>query len=76
MKTVNVSIDRDPFTLSGGVIFGDTSGDASIIGGVEWFPPYVNDLNASIGEVNVTDYIASKFHDEFCELLVEAARDA
>jgi len=75
METINASIGRGSFQISGDVVFGDTAGDPDVPNGSEYLDPYVNNLCVMVEDQDVTGCISEIRTKGFCSELVEAARE-
>ena len=62
--------------LIGEVVTGDMTGDVSIPDGINYLPPYVDELTVKIGDTDITLYLDDDWYRNFCDVLMEAAREA
>ena len=72
MTMTKVSVDYCELTCSGKVIIGDWEGDPSVPNGTRELPPYVDDVTAVAGEVDVYELLSQGVQDEICDKLIAA----
>lgn len=77
-KTIRVrvlvpTIPYDDPVASGDVTFGDSEGDPSVPGGLQYLPPYVDDVVVHDGKIEITEELSRDEWQRVEEALIEEA---